>query len=211
MWAKTANTVFGYETFEILYSTQSTDSATFVKIGGSDKTPDEWTKYTAQLPEGTRYFAIRCTSDNHQAFLVDDITYTAYTAEDLVVSGYNIYRNGERLNSTPIAATSYTDSNVPADAEYQVSVVYTIGESALSNKVCLQVPNGIAAVDALQNDILTGHGAIVLKNATGEPVIICNIAGAVVYKGCDNNVNLHVPAGIYLIKCAGNTVKVTVK
>lgn len=210
-WAKTANTVFGYETFEILYSTQSTDTATFVKIGGSDKTPDEWTKYTAQLPEGTRYFAIRCTSDNHQAFLVDDITYTAYTAEDLVVSGYNIYRNGERLNSTPIAATSYTDSNVPADAEYQVSVVYTIGESALSNIVCLQVPDGIAAVDALQNDILTGHGAIVLKNATGEPVIICNIAGAVVYKGCDNNVNLHVPAGIYLIKCAGNTVKVTVK
>lgn len=210
-WAKTATTTFGYETFEILYSKESTDTATFVKIGGSDKTPAEWTQYTAQLPEGTRYFAIRCTSNNHHVFLVDDITYTAYTAEDLVVSGYNVYRNGDKLNDIPVTVTTYTDNDVPADATYQVSVVYTLGESALSNKVNLKNPNGIAVINASQSSIVTGRGSLGLNNITGAPVVVYNVAGAVVYKGSDSNVKLNVPAGVYLVNVAGKTVKVAVK
>lgn len=107
--------------------------------------------------------------------------------------------------------TTYTDNDVPADATYQVSVVYTLGESALSNKVNLKNPNGIAVINASQSSIVTGRGSLGLNNITGAPVVVYNVAGAVVYKGSDSNVNLNVPAGVYLVNVAGKTVKVAVK
>jgi hypothetical protein len=50
------------------------------------------------------------------------------------VEGYNLYNDGNKVNSAVIVATSYTvASNI--DGTYVVKVVYNVGESAASNSV----------------------------------------------------------------------------
>lgn len=50
------------------------------------------------------------------------------------VKGYNLYRNGVKINPTPITADYYYDSNLEAGTEYkyQVAAIYEEGESELS-------------------------------------------------------------------------------
>lgn len=49
---------------------------------------------------------------------------------DRAFSGFNIYRNNELLNSSPITDTTYTDMNVPPGIySYEVTSIYTTGES----------------------------------------------------------------------------------
>lgn len=52
-------------------------------------------------------------------------------------SGYNVYRNGTRVNASPVTATSYTDGSLAASTtySYQVSSTGSSGESALSSVV----------------------------------------------------------------------------
>jgi poly(3-hydroxybutyrate) depolymerase len=52
-------------------------------------------------------------------------------------TGYNVYRNGSRVNANPLNATRYTDTGLAAATRYsyRVSSVSGSGESALSNAV----------------------------------------------------------------------------
>jgi poly(3-hydroxybutyrate) depolymerase len=52
-------------------------------------------------------------------------------------SGYNVYRNGARVNASPVTATGYTDGGLAASTtySYQVSSTGSSGESALSAAV----------------------------------------------------------------------------
>jgi poly(3-hydroxybutyrate) depolymerase len=52
-------------------------------------------------------------------------------------SGYNVYRNGTRVNASPVSTTSYTDGSLAASTtySYQVSATGSSGESALSTAV----------------------------------------------------------------------------
>jgi hypothetical protein len=47
----------------------------------------------------------------------------------LLPDGYNIYRNGEKINSTPISETTFTDSPGSGNFSYEVTAVYYFGES----------------------------------------------------------------------------------
>lgn len=52
-------------------------------------------------------------------------------------TGYNVYRNGARVNASPITATAYTDSGLAASTGYSYQVASTSGngESSLSGAV----------------------------------------------------------------------------
>ena len=53
------------------------------------------------LPEGATHFAVRCTSPMGYMLLVDDITYRpAGKGAPLEIKGYNIYRDGVKINDT---------------------------------------------------------------------------------------------------------------
>ena len=81
------------------------------------------------------------------ALLVDDLSYVrSMGAGKPVVSGYNIFRNGEKIGNTTAAATSYTDSS-DKGGKYNVTVVYDNGESMMSNTVEV-VPSAIAGAGA---------------------------------------------------------------
>lgn len=78
--------------------------------------------------------------------MIDDVTY-APAKFDGVAVGYNIYRDGVRLNDAPVEATSFVDEAPEAPAHrYGVTTVYDLGESPVSNIVEAGPLSGIGSV-----------------------------------------------------------------
>ena len=121
----------------------------FVKIGATREGKDEWTMFSAELPEGTKYFAIRVTSSNRFAFMLDDISYYSGNAEIL---GYNIYRDGKLVKTVAPDVVECQDyPEEPGTYSWNVTVQYVAGESNPSNTFTSDV-NGSQGVDALTAD-----------------------------------------------------------
>ena len=122
---------YSMEHFEVLYSTTDADIASFTLLA-SETSSYDWTQRSYDLPAGAKYFAIRNVSsgDSYRLF-VDDIAFVpASGVGALTLSGYNIYRDGELIQSL-VAEPSYTDTAAAAGSHvYQVTAVYNLGESA---------------------------------------------------------------------------------
>lgn len=213
-FAKTYTDTYGAESFEFYYSTTGKEIADFTKLGGDEAVPTDWTEYTFDVPEGAKYFAIRCTSNDRFIFLVDDVTYSpAGVVMELTIAGYNVYRDGVKLNADLVEATAYTDTNV-ADGEhnYGVTVVYDKGESAISNVVTVSVATGINGMATKSATISAANKMITVANAAGENVSICTIDGKVVYNAVASDaVSVPVEGGIYIVKVGKAVVKAIVK
>lgn len=84
------------------------------------------------------------------------LTWNAVTADDL--AGYYIYRNGTKVNATPISATSYTQTGLTNGTtyEYYVRSVDTSGnESSPSNTVTV-TPLNVLVVQFIPNGTSIG-------------------------------------------------------
>ena len=148
-YAKALTTQWGNETFEILYSTTGKAMEDFIKIGATREGTDEWNMFSAELPEGAKYFAIRVTSSNRFAFMLDDISYYSGNAEIL---GYNIYRDGKLVKTVAPDVVECQDyPEEPGTYSWNVTVQYVAGESNPSNTFTSDV-NGSQGVDALTAD-----------------------------------------------------------
>ena len=133
-YAKSITAAYGNESFEFFSSADLPIVSAFRKIDAVASVPEEWTEYTFTLPEGARYFAIRCTSNGTFAFCVDEITFTPESPyAGLTVVGYNIYRDGEKINDAPVAGAGYID----ADAE-PGNHIYTV--TTANARLRLKVP-----------------------------------------------------------------------
>ena len=124
--------------------------------------PFEWTEYTADLPEGTKRFAIHCISVDKFALFVDDVTYSV-AAPSIV--GYNIYVDGELVATLGADQITWT-STASGEHKYEVSVVYDKGESA---PVEANASTGISLTTAelaSPQDVYTADGRLVRRNAT---------------------------------------------
>lgn len=167
LWAKSTGQSY-LESFEILYSTTGKDTADFQLLQTNERISADWTEYSAELPEGAKYFAIRCISEDKNFFFVDDVKFLQAA---LPIVGYNVYDYDSLIATTAGDATTYTDnSGRVGDHHYRVSVVYGFGESALSNAadVTSAVPTGIDAIAGSNHpfDIFTVDGIRVAHNAT---------------------------------------------
>ncbi len=105
------------ENIEVLYSTGSTDPKDFSIAKPNTQVPGEWTLFEASLPEGAKHFAIRSCGSYNFMLMVDDVAYEAKAlGEKYTIAGYNVYRNGERINDSLITSTAHLDTN-PADGK----------------------------------------------------------------------------------------------
>lgn len=202
------------ESYEVLASSTDKEPASFSKVA-EGVLPDQWEAVSANLPEGTRYFAIRCTTSEGFVMWIDDITCTQLTEvpDELSLVGYNVYRDGERITASPVVPAKYTDKpEAGHEYRYRVTAVYVEGESAFSNEVVISVTSSIGSSTAASTDIRGKEQAIEISNANGLPVMILTSGGEVVYKGIGSSV-LRVPVsnGIYVVKAGGRIVKVAVK
>jgi len=205
---------FYEETFEFLYSTEGTAADDFIKIGEVTSVPNaEWTNYKYVVPAGAKYFAIRCISADALGLLVDDITFAAANAPKMVLEfrGYNVYRDGVKLNSAIVKDQSYTDNSFDQGVhKYFVTAVYDKGESAASN-----VATGAAGVDSASVDtigIQAGNGCIVVTGAFGCGIEVYTIDGIRIFSGIGTDcTNINVAGGAYIVKAGDRVAKVIVR
>lgn len=121
------------ETFQILYSLKGNDPHDFITLRSVEGVPQNWTEYTAELPDGAKYFAIRNVSKDKFALFVDDAKFHVGASEIL---GYNIYCDGKLIGTAGPDDISYdTDVPVPSSEKFNITVIYTMGESDFSNTV----------------------------------------------------------------------------
>ena len=218
-WAKTYNDYYGEEEFEFLYSTTDDKIESFKKLGGASVPMNEalgengqpWTEYSYNLPQGTRYFAIRHISKDGFIFMLDDITYNA-GGGDIKLLGYNVYRDGEKINQSLVADPAYVDA--PAEKgthKYYVTSVYDLGESGLSNVASIQT----SSVDEISGgfEIHTGKLSIIVNGADGSRVIVTAADGKVIENTIANSsLSVGVPAvGVYVVMVDNKPYKVIVR
>lgn len=213
-WVKSLTADYGFERYEVYYSTTGIEPADFQIIGGLRSAPVQWYEEKVTLPEGARYFAIRCVSEDAYIFMVDDISFYAsdsYTGE-LSLMGYNVYRDDVCLTAEPIMELEYTDT--PDDTafhNYAVTVVYDKGESAYSNILRIST----LAVDGISADSVSvtgGHGNIVIAGAADMQVAVYAADGRTVtsFTGTGRD-EVSVAAGVYVVSAGKKSCKVIVR
>lgn len=74
-WDREVVTTYGAETYEVLVSYTDNNPASFTKVGDFTTNSTTWQLKSASLPAGSKYFAIRHTSDDIFGLFIDDITY----------------------------------------------------------------------------------------------------------------------------------------
>lgn len=205
---------YGLESFSVLYSTSDKETSSFIELTKATDIPTSWTEYRFTLPANAKYFAIRATGTCSALFL-DDISFIPVTAKpmELVINGYNIYRNREKINEKPVNETYFTDATVEPLKEYTyaVTVMYDLGESGFSNEVLVTTLTGI---DDVENgiSIYTDNSNIIVKGATNQSIVITDICGVLVDKAIGSDVTkFNVQQGVYIVKIGTRVYKVMVK
>lgn len=168
-YAKSETSRYALEQFEVLYSTTDNEVGSFQKIGSTFTAPASdtaWTKFNVEIPQNSKYFAIHVITKDGFIFMLDDVS---YHNGRLTVSGYNIYRDGELIATVGADATSFTDTNAGAgNHTYNVSVVYTVGESGLSNNASItNAISNIVVEDGKVVRIYSVDGKILNKEQLG--------------------------------------------
>lgn len=157
------------QTFEVLYSDGSNTPSEFKRISSYTHSGGAWGSYTADLPDGANYFAVRCTTDadNAYIFLIDDVVYYAGYGK---LSGFNVYCNGKlvkQLGADETQATFTFDATQWHNDRYSVSAVFVGGESeAVTGDDCVVTAiDEISAGGKAPYDIYTTGGVLVKRQA----------------------------------------------
>lgn len=204
------------EEIAVYYSTGSLDPKDFIKVMDKTVVPGDktssalvWKEYTVDLPEGAKYFAIVSCSTDKFMLMVDDVTFipAGGVSADLSIVGYDIYRNGEKVNAEPVAECEYTDAAGKAGDVYQVTVIYNKGVSAGSNEAA-----ATSALDELTAGVkvATAQSTIIVTGAEGLDVTVVAVDGKVLY-AAKGDATVAVETGVYVVKAGDKIVKVLVK
>lgn len=214
LMARSLNPYEAEESFEILYSlTEAASPADFILLQKVEKVPGTWTPYSFDMPNGAKRFAIRYNHTYGLSLGIDDVSFIPEGESSLVIDGYNVYRDGKRINTTLVKETSFTEFvQLMGCVTYAVSAVYVaVGESGLSEPLNLG-GSGIEQVsDKALSTVSAGRGVIVVANADGADVRVTDMAGRVI-ASCRGTRRLEIPvaSGIYLVKSGMTVVKVMV-
>lgn len=213
LYAKSAVPQYGYESFEVLTSPTGKELSDFTLVGAKVETvPSSWTEYKFNLPAGTRYFAIRCTSDNVFALLIDDIKFTArdMTLSTLEIEGYNVYRKNKAVSQSLVVKPAFDTEYVDTEKEYCVTVKYNHGESLPSN-IAIVGESGISAAVTAAATAIGIEGRIAVTGAQGLDVTVCTPDGKLMtaLRGKDS-MEIAAAPGIYIVTLGTKAVKVAV-
>ncbi len=214
-WAKSVRSYYP-ELFEVYVSYKdSTDPADYVKISGdAPVSPSalEWEQFRYNLPEGALHFAVRCVSADCYILMLDDFTFTPDPLLGApVLIGYDVYRDGMKINAETVADGEYLDATADADAAHTYHVVakYSKGDSELSNAVRIESA-GIADGVADSVSVYADGESIVVDGAADAPVAVCAIDGRVVYRG-NGDCRVAVSPAVYVVTVGGTAHKLIVR
>ena len=199
-----------------------------------------WVKYSYSLNDYTAYDRVRVglkgISDYGYNIFVDNIsvkasqlpavtdlaasvaghdvtlTWNDPVYDGLDLTGYNVYRDGSRINTALVTDLSYNDC-LPDDAlhTYTVTAVYSTGESGHSNAVSLT--SGIYGVTYGARVYAVGR-TIVIECPVAAQSAVYAVDGTSIHSGIieggSTTVTVSAP-GVYLVAVGGNVTKLTVR
>ena len=128
--------------------------------------------------------------------------------------GYNVYRNGNKLNDELVTEPTFTDAKPSSerDHSYYVTAVYDKGESRRSNEALIRLVSGIGLTGAADVTIRTSTGAIIVNGVANDVVTVAGVDGRVLRTvDAQGSVRIAVEPGVYIVNVAGVTAKVLVK
>ncbi len=202
------------ETIDVWYSTETRDVNDFKPLRVIENVASGWTEYTVELPEDTRFFAIRHVSSDAWIVGVDDVTFKPMEpGKDVELLGYNVYRDGEKLNKRPVAEPTYCDESVEdGKHSYHVSAVYDKGESLASDPVELEY-SSVGVIMSGSSSVRGGAGYISVTLSEASEVDVYSASGVKVFSGqCEDGMTkIDVASGVYVVNVNGHAAKVIVK
>lgn len=202
------------EAFEVMVSYSGNDIADFRTVGSRSEIPAVWNSYSFGLPEGAKYFAIRCVSRNKFMLLLDDISFISAESAKLEINGYNVWKNGTLVTDSPVTGNSWIDVNEKSDVdpEYRVTAVYDKGESKPSDIAGITfVGLGQTAINNVS--VTAGTGIITVTGADGLSITVTGTDGrtAASISRAANKETIIVSPGIYMVHAGGKITKVAVR
>ena len=161
---------YGPSSYEVLVSSTDSEIASFTKVAEGTLTSAGWNSVTAQLPEGTKYFAIRnnTSGDGAMCVMLGDIKFTANSSA--TVASFNIYYNNEKIASVEGDKTTYTvaaDKVEVGTQTFGVSAVYANGAESRVTTATIEIVTGIEqiAADGKPVDVYSIDGKLIRNQA----------------------------------------------
>ena len=132
---------YGAQTYQVLYSTTGKETTDFQLIQEVTDNGNAWSKVSYELPEGTKYFAIRNVTGGDAAFIlaVDNISYLAGSSEP---TGYNVYVD-EAFVKSVTETTAEVVLSKGKEHKFSVTAVYPGNEESKPVSVVISVVTGI--------------------------------------------------------------------
>ena len=161
---KNSNGIPYEEWFDVMYSTVSRDTASFISVMEETRNYLEWKEYVIKLPNGAKYFAIHNVSPSLSAFalFIDDVS---FQRKAVMPISYNVYSNGQLLQNVTAPLSLTVDDK---STDYTVTAVYANGFESLPVSFKLSDLADIHSVvtTSLPVDIYTVEGVLVRSHAT---------------------------------------------
>ena len=157
------------ETFQMLYSTTDTDTASFTLVKTETVESGKWTEFSFDVPAGATHFAIRhITELGGYVFAIDDVTYKSGAG---ILTGYNVYCDGKFVTTVDTKTLKYVDAGATDEnCMYAVSAVYTDGESApVSASIATAIDN--VKADGQKFNVYTLDGKLVGEGLTSTKLL----------------------------------------
>ena len=113
---------YGAQTYQVLYSTTGKETTDFQLIQKVTDNGGAWNTVSYELPEGTKYFAIRNITGADEGFIVavDNISYLAGGSEPV---GYNVYVD-ETFVKSATETTATVEFTQNKTYKFSVTAVY---------------------------------------------------------------------------------------
>ncbi len=198
----------------MLISSTTTAIGAFKVVTPEGVVPEQWTEYSFDVPAGTKYFAVHSVATDSFMLMLDDFEFKAAPIAPPVLTGFDIYRDGVKLNATPLDEAAYTDA-VAEDGVYNyvVTALWDKGVSKGSNAAVAYV--GVSGIDAAVSEgvaIAAADKAIVVSGAAGLEITVSAIDGKTVFEGHGKDVTtITVAQGIYVVKAGKTVAKIIVR
>lgn len=151
------------EKMRVLYSTSGSEVSDFTAFGGVINVPGDWTEYSFDAPEGTKFVAINYVSNDTYILKIDNLTFEKPYSH---VLSYNIYLDGN-LVSEDVTETTFTLQDLSNGSHIaEVEAVYETGVSQKTEVIIdiLNVENHLMTDFKIYPNPSSGRFSLVLEN-----------------------------------------------
>ena len=189
------------EKIRVLYSTTGSEVSDFTAFGGVTNVPANWTEYTYEAPEETKFVAINYVSNDTYILKIDNLIYEKNYNHNL---SYNIYLDGV-LVSENVMETTFTLPNLTNGTHIaEVEAVYETGVSEKTEVIIsvLNVENYAMNEFQIYPNPSSGKFSLVLANKANVSIIDMHgrVLNSSVKDAGTSTMDYNLAAGTYIIQ-----------